>query len=269
MSQVCVSLRNVTKQDVLLWLNICVQKPLNFKLSDENLIKLVSRSSGRLRSLTLVNCPRITDDGLLRIVNTNPFINKLCLPGCRGLTVNGVIRAVKTLSEHHHSLKHLQINGIYDVEKRDFEIPHNYLLMNQSNQALDQVQKPIFYHDYRTKFRYGDEDDGRMIDVEICPKCEEVKMVFDCPREKLMNHCRGCKECIQRCEECGKCVEFGEQEDAVCLDPLCLDCWIQLRKCSFCNKPYCNQHTHLQRAIGSYSEWVCEVCHDKDRKSVV
>lgn len=76
--EVCRSLRDVVDNDVLLWLDIVVEQPLNLRLSDNILMKITSKAHGRLRSLALMNCVRITDDGLQRIVEINPHINKVC-----------------------------------------------------------------------------------------------------------------------------------------------------------------------------------------------
>lgn len=77
MSEVCISLRDAVRNDVLPWLNLIVQSPLSSKLSDEILIKLASKANGRLTTLALFNCTNITDYGLQRVVQQNPFIHKV------------------------------------------------------------------------------------------------------------------------------------------------------------------------------------------------
>lgn len=197
---------------------------------------------------------------------------QLHIPGCTGLTPNGVIRAVQTLSENQHSLKSLQINGIYNMNKEHLERLQYYLLTNQTPQQVHQKQKkqPLLYRDYR-KFQANRwEEFGRIIDMEICPKCNEVRVVFDCPREECkrkrehsLSACRMCKFCIPRCEECGGCVKPGDLEETICADTLCTDCWIRLSKCNFCNKPCCRQHDNLQISSSKSAGWICGVCHDK------
>lgn len=79
--------------------------------------------------------------------------------------------------------------------------------------------------------------------------------------KNTMRGCRGCISCIPRCIECGGCFEFEEVEEAVCGDSLCLDCWLQLPKCNFCNRPYCKQHAEEKRCCSYGSDgFVCEVC---------
>lgn len=76
-SEACISLRDAVKNDVLPWLKILVQRPLNYRLSDEILMELTSMANGKLRTLALVNCVKITDDGLQRVVERNPLIDKV------------------------------------------------------------------------------------------------------------------------------------------------------------------------------------------------
>lgn len=77
MNQVCTSLRDAVNKDVLSWLNIIVDKALSLKLSDEILMKITSKANGRLRTLALMNCAKITDNGLQQVVEQNPLISKV------------------------------------------------------------------------------------------------------------------------------------------------------------------------------------------------
>ncbi|KAJ8770071.1 hypothetical protein K2173_010116 [Erythroxylum novogranatense] len=259
MSQVCVSLREALKNDVLPWQNICVERPLNSRLSIEGLLEIASRANGRLKSLSLVNCGKITDDELQRIVDENPIIRKLHVPGCTGLTPEGIIRAVKTLSQHHGNLESIQINGLFGVEKEHLETLCSYLQPYSANQQ----KQPIFYHQYRS-FQTSRNKEGRRIDVEVCPICSQVRMVFSCSRETCEKKidCRGCNFCILRCAECGVCV--GEIGETICADIVCLNCWLHLPKCNFCNEPYCNQHLSPCSSTG----FVCDVCDMKAVKFI-
>ncbi|KAI5353333.1 hypothetical protein L3X38_006226 [Prunus dulcis] len=267
MSGVCTSLRDAVNKDVLSWLDIVVKSPLNLRLSDEILMKITSKANGRLTTLALMDCAKITDDGLQRVVERNPLINKLYLPGCTGLTPEGVIGAVKTLSEHHHGLKSLMINGIYNIDKEHLETLRPYLEKNLSQQEQS-GSWPLLFHEQRDVPTFRHDKVYATIDVEVCPKCDEVRMVFDCPRRtckrkigRSMSDCRGCNFCIPRCQECGGCVDDSEEvEEAVCADILCSDCWLQLPKCDFCNKPYCKQHAHNGSCPPGSTGFVCDVC---------
>ncbi|KAK1413711.1 hypothetical protein QVD17_35489 [Tagetes erecta] len=238
MAQVCKSFNDALNNDILPWLNIVVEdKVQRPRVSDETLFKITSKAMGRLRSLVLVNCGKITDNGLLDVVANNPGINKLHVPHCRILTAEGIIEAVTTLNRHDTTLKTLKINGISNITKEQLQTLHSLL------------------------------SDSCSIDVEICPKCDEPRMVYVCPletcdRKRATGSCRGCKFCISRCEECRKCVGFDDEDNEVaCEDMLCEDCWIKLPKCGFCNKPYCNKHAYKQCVILGSSGFICEACY--------
>lgn len=85
MSEVCVSLRDAVHKDVLPWLNIIVERPLNLRLSDEILMNITSKAIGRLKTLALMDCTKITDDGLQWVIDKNPHINKVSISGLYSL----------------------------------------------------------------------------------------------------------------------------------------------------------------------------------------
>ncbi|XP_017406968.1 F-box protein SKIP28 isoform X2 [Vigna angularis] len=143
MSQVCTSLRDAVNNDILPWLNVTVEWPLNWRLNDEILFKVASKANGSLKTLTLISCTRVTDDGLQRVVEQNPLINKLRIPGCTGITPEGVLRAVKTLCQKSNCLKTLSINGIYNVQKDHLDM----LIMNLRKNQPTEEQQPVYYHE--------------------------------------------------------------------------------------------------------------------------
>lgn len=75
--RVCRSLSNVVRGDPLLWRNICIDHPLSDKITDDALLQLTGRAQGSLQSLSLVQCPRITDNGLKRVLESNPRLTKV------------------------------------------------------------------------------------------------------------------------------------------------------------------------------------------------
>ncbi|KAL5763186.1 hypothetical protein ACOSP7_019450 [Xanthoceras sorbifolium] len=263
MSEVCIALREAVSRDVLPWLNIFVPKILCSRVSDEALMKITSKSDGRLTTLSLINCVKITDVGLQRVIQNNPFIDQLYVPGCTGLTAEGVTRAVEILSQHNHTLKALHINGIYNITKHHLITLQSHLKPDPANKN-QQNQKRILYHQYRNS--PVNQGCDRKIDVEICPRCDEVRLVFDCSRAtcklcsmfKLQAVCRGCNLCIPRCVVCGGCVEPEEMVRDVGSDVLCAGCWLSLPKCSFCNS--CRQHDLQSSCPGPVSNgFVCDV----------
>lgn len=77
MSLVCKSLKDALDDDILVWLDIFIDKPLNSRVSDRILMEITSKASGRLKSLALIDCLAITDDGLQAVIAKNPLINKV------------------------------------------------------------------------------------------------------------------------------------------------------------------------------------------------
>lgn len=179
MSQVCKSFRDALKHDILPWLNIVVEKPINTRFSDEFLVKIMSKAKGRLNVVALRNCYKITDEGLLQVIASNPFINKLYLQGCTSLTIEGVIGAIKLLTKPNHKLKNLAISGIYNVKIEDFQTLCYLMGINQMQ--MNQITKN-YYHMRHELYAFKQESQPS-IDVDICPKCGEIREVFDCPRD--------------------------------------------------------------------------------------
>ncbi|PKA61324.1 F-box protein SKIP28 [Apostasia shenzhenica] len=240
--QVCRAYRDSIAADELIWRHISVEPPLNSRLTDDALLRITSFTRGNLTSLALLDCRRITDDGLLQVVNRNPSIKKLYIPGCSSLTPDGIVRVVKQLAEHNGYLECLRLQGLHQIKAVHFHVLNS--LLYQSNPRA--ASHPHFYRDF-CSVRYNI-DDGRPMDVDICPKCNNVRMIFDCPREdcRMMrnkrNACRGCFLCIERCGECGGCLDPEEVvEEIACLHLLCAGCWLHLPKCTTCNSPCCKQ----------------------------
>ncbi|XAR63663.1 hypothetical protein NMG60_11023686 [Bertholletia excelsa] len=274
MSQVCRSLRDAVNKDVLAWLNLIVEKPLNARLSDDLLLKFTSKSNGRLTTLALMNCENITDNGLQRVVEKNPHISKIFIPACTGLTPDGIIRAVQMLQKHNYNLVSLKMRGIYNVKKEHLKELQSILKTNMRCQGMmQQRQHRVYYHGCENLTKLGIEETNCPIDLDICPKCDLVRMVFDCPkkkceekRQKGVRECRGCYHCLPRCAGCGECLnEAEEPEEGACnwMDVFCLDCWLQLPKCNFCNKACCKQHAGECCSLPSSSGFICYACHEE------
>ena len=77
MSQVSKSIRDVIRDDILIWLHIVVKNPLSRRLTDDILIQITSKARGRLRTLALLDCVNITDAGILQVVHANRVLNKV------------------------------------------------------------------------------------------------------------------------------------------------------------------------------------------------
>ncbi|KAL9246035.1 hypothetical protein vseg_019619 [Gypsophila vaccaria] len=263
MSQVSKTLYDDINSDVLVWLHLVVEKPLNSRLTDDILIKFASKARGRLQTLALLNCFKITDDGLARVVNANPLLTKLYVPACTSLTPGIILDATKTLPK----LKQVKINGIYN-----FKDEHLQELTSRLPKTTREKFK--FYHKFRNLTFERLYEDYNSVDVEQCPKCKEVKLVFDCPKKSCAKlkqtsiECRGCNSCIIRCQGCGMCIRNEDEElgETICNDILCLDCWQRLPKCNHCNKSFCPTHLEEQIHFKICDDFVCQICEMKQVK---
>ncbi|KAF9604406.1 hypothetical protein IFM89_006415 [Coptis chinensis] len=225
--RVCKSFRSAVYGDPLLWRNICIHQPLNERIEDDGLVRLTGRAQGNLQSLSLVKCSRVTDVGLKCVLQSNPRLTMLNVPECTRISIGGIVDSLKALkSSGAPGLKHLRIGGRYDVTHEHFE--ELKALLNIDNCVRSKVSKPRIYHGH--SFPSYDEDDHD-IDVEICPRCENLRLVYDCPvdccevRQSSPQSCRACTICIPRCVQCGRCVLYADYVETFCLDILCLKCF--------------------------------------------
>ncbi|XP_057982786.1 F-box protein SKIP14 [Malania oleifera] len=225
--RVCRSLRDAVKGDPLLWRSIHIDQPLSDRITDDALVRLTGRAQGTLQCLSLVECLKITDSGLKHIFQSNPGLTKLSVPGCVKLSVEGILFNLKALKfAGAPGIKHLRIGGIYGVTSTHFE--ELKFLLGVDNHMQPKYHKPRFY---RGGHLYVSCDDDRAIDIETCPRCQKLRLVYDCPAESCQGDhqnaqlCRACTLCIARCVHCGRCINNCDYEEMFCLDFLCLDCW--------------------------------------------
>ncbi|CAJ1935615.1 unnamed protein product [Sphenostylis stenocarpa] len=233
--RVCKSLHSTVHDDPLLWRSIHVDQPLNERITDDVLFRLANRAQGNLQSLSLVECTRITDEGLRRVLESNPKLTKLSVPGCTRLSIEGIVGMLKAYnSGGTQGVKQLHIGGLYGVTQKHFE-ELRFLLDADSQQQMQQSHKPHFY---RRGNLYLSFYDDRAMDIEVCPRCQNLRLVYDCPAESCqgMGHttqmCRACTLCIPRCSQCGHCINDSEYEETFCLELLCSSCSKQQVKCS-------------------------------------
>ncbi|CAK9138538.1 unnamed protein product [Ilex paraguariensis] len=232
--RVCKSLRDTVRNDPLLWRSIHIDHPLSMKTTDDALLKLTSRAQGNLQCLSLVECLKITDSGLKRVLETNSGLTKLSVPGCVKLSVEGILCSLKEVfkSAGTPGIKHLRIGGLFGVTNKQFE--EFKFLLGAGNHKQLSAQKPRFYGAGQL---YLSVDDDRAIDIEPCPRCQKVRQVYDCPAESCQGKhhatqlCRACTLCIARCISCGCCIGGCEYQETFCLDLICMDCCKQLLNC--------------------------------------
>ncbi|KAI3872279.1 hypothetical protein MKX03_021401 [Papaver bracteatum] len=203
-------------------------------ITDDALLRLANRAQGNLRSLSLVKCSRITDDGLKRVLERNPGLIKLCVPGCTRLTIEGILKCLKIFKSGNTpsgGIKQLRVGERYDVQWIHFEELKS-LIGEDSCTQRSNVRNPRFYGQ-RYSMSCGDDDCA--MDIEVCPRCRFFRMVYDCPSESCQGEkmegqsCRACRFCISRCYQCGRCIDDVEPEETFCLEPLCSDCRNQVK----------------------------------------
>ncbi|KAI3501836.1 hypothetical protein L1887_29862 [Cichorium endivia] len=226
---VCRTLCSTIRNDSLLWRTIHIDQPLSEKITDDILVQLTNRSEGNLRCLTLIKCPRITDDGLKRVLETNPKLTKLSVPGCTRLSIDGILnnlKAFKSGTGGTSGIKHIRTGGFYGITYEHFK-ELKFLLGSDDNMKNDYL--PHYYHRGNLYLP----DDERDIDVEVCPRCQNLRLVYDCPAEGCFgkDHCRACIICIPRCAQCGRCVHNSEYEETFSLEYLCSGCLKEMPRC--------------------------------------
>ncbi|XP_058102159.1 F-box protein SKIP14-like [Magnolia sinica] len=229
--RVCRSMRSSVQNDALLWRRIHIDQPLSKRITDDALLQLTRRAQGGLQYLSLVECSLITDDGLKRVLESNPKLTKLSVPGCTRLSIEGLVNNLKAFkSAGIGGIKCLQIGGLYGVTQKHFE--ELKFLLDADENKQPKAHKQRFYHTGNMSHLCDNECQG--IDIEMCPRCQNLRLVYDCPAETCQGEqptaqqCRGCSFCISRCVQCGRCINDSEYQETFCLDLLCSGCWKQL-----------------------------------------
>ncbi|XP_076901016.1 F-box protein SKIP14-like [Bidens hawaiensis] len=224
--RVCKSLCVTVHNDSLLWRNLYIDQPLNERITDDVLVELTNRAEGNLQCLSLIKCPKITDDGLRRVLETNPKITKLFIPGCTRLSIEGILNNLKAFNANTETagIKQIKTGGFYGITLDHYKVLSNLLGIQKTSHV------PNYYHRANSCHPC---DDERALDVEICPRCENLRLVYDCPAGGChpKEQCRACIICIPRCAECGRCVHNSEYEETFSLEYLCSECLKQLPVC--------------------------------------
>ncbi|XP_060195524.1 F-box protein SKIP14-like [Lycium barbarum] len=231
--KVCKSLRDAVRGDPLLWRSIHIDYPFSFKITDSTLIKLTNRAQGHLHTLSLYNCSKITNVGLIHVLERNPSLTKLNVRGCLRLTIDGILSNLKVLKAAGKTrLKYLGISGLFGVTNQHIE--EIKLLTGADNSKLPTTHKPQFFSGDQLRVT---SDDDRAVDIEVCPKCQQLKVVYDCPQESCQKKqsatqlCRACTTCIARCFDCGCCLNNCDYKELSSFELICLDCLRKLRGC--------------------------------------
>ncbi|KAJ0969120.1 hypothetical protein J5N97_021997 [Dioscorea zingiberensis] len=221
------SLRTAVRDDPLLWRCIHVESPLSEKITDDDLVRLTDRARGSLECLSLVECSRITDDGLKRVLQSNHKLTKLSIPGCVRLTIDGLINNLKTFTSlGAMGIKCLRLGRLFSITTEQFEELKWLLRAEAEHFQRHKNHKPQYYHYGRSALPI---DDERPIDIELCPRCQKLKLVYDCSMDNCQgggfDECRACEVCIPRCVQCGRCIINCIYMETFSLSYVCSGCW--------------------------------------------
>ncbi|KAL6001415.1 hypothetical protein ACLOJK_007149 [Asimina triloba] len=141
-----------------------------------------------------------------------------------------------------------------------------YGLLSITQEQINSINSLLQVNSPRPPMFYNCTDDYHPIDMDICPKCNHIRLVYDCPRARCQEKedrfpCRGCCYCIARCEHCGGCIDFEDLgEDTLCVHLLCSECWLRLPKCMLCNKPSCSRDCSVPDRHFGPDGFICDIC---------
>ncbi|KAG2316310.1 hypothetical protein Bca52824_019432 [Brassica carinata] len=226
---VCRSLRDSVRKESSFWTTVDLSdSPLKYRVTDDSLLKLTRRAQGRLQCLNLGGCVSITDNGLMQVLASNPHLTKLSLSGCHRLSTVGVLSILRDLkSSNQLGVNSLITGGALYFTKEQFK-ELNLLLGTDAKAGLKSRRQRL-YTSCRSEFSL---ENDRGTDLEICPWCEKPSLVFDCASETcpLKDHtcpkqsCRACVVCIERCHDCGSCLNDCEHKP-FCFAFSCVICY--------------------------------------------
>ncbi|ESQ32745.1 hypothetical protein EUTSA_v10004158mg [Eutrema salsugineum] len=226
---VCRSLRDFVRKEPFFWTTIdLTDSPLRRRVTDDSLLKLTRRAQGKLQCLNLGGCFSITDNGMMQVLASNPHLTKLSVSGCLGLSTAGMLSILRDLkSSNRLGLESLITGGALYFTKEQFKELN--CLLGGDAKAGPKSRRQRLYISCRSDFSL--EDDG-VTDIEICPWCEKPGLIFDCAAEtcELKDHpcpkssCRACIVCIERCHECGGCLNDCEDKP-FCFPFSCVVCY--------------------------------------------
>ncbi|XP_006652433.1 F-box protein SKIP14 [Oryza brachyantha] len=221
---VCKTLHLAVRNEPLLWKSIHIEEKLCERISDAGLLHLTRKCPDTLQCLSIANCVKITDQGLKAVLESNPRLTKLNILGCPRLTLDGIISNLKSFNTKAVvGIKHLRVGTLFSLQKEQYE----ELLSLLSTDKMQEVHSrgPRFLHANRF---LSDCNDGYALDIEMCPICQNYKLVYDCPDEgcddRKSGNCKGCTVCILRCYKCGRCVDKLAFKESFCLDWVCPTC---------------------------------------------
>ncbi|XP_078447367.1 F-box protein SKIP14-like [Wolffia australiana] len=234
LERVCKTLKAAVREDPLLWRCVHVGPPYN-RITNGDLLRLTRRAQGRLQCLALTECPHITNNGLGAVVGENLKLRELRVPGCIKITSIGIMKIFYELKlRGSPGIKKLAIGGIHEIRQQDFE--ELKVMLGVESQPHPQKPSapmpPRFFH-LRHLITCGN-DAATSLDVEPCPVCDKIRLIYDCPLVVTGGNCgsqggppgpcRACRLCINRCAECGRCIRNDEYDENYMFEWVCFPC---------------------------------------------
>lgn len=150
------------------------------------------------------------------------------MAACLRLSTAGMLSTLRDLkSSNRLGVKSLITGGALYITKEQFK--ELKLLLGADAKAVPESKRQKFYTSWRSKFFL---EDDLVTDLEICPRCEKPGLVFDCSGETCplkdnpcpKSSCRACVVCIERCHDCGSCLNDCEHKP-FCFTFSCVVCY--------------------------------------------
>lgn len=103
---------------------------------------------------------------------------QLFVPRCTGLTADGLVKINHFLhGQHKGNLSRVRLHGICKVNNHHLDIIKSLMCRGSQQQDAQALHYNHRVHEVLNT------DDGRPIDVDLCPLCRNVRLVFDCTRK--------------------------------------------------------------------------------------
>lgn len=152
------------------------------------------------------------------------------MPGCTRLSMDGITNSLKAFNSSGSSqIKCLRVGELYGVTPQNFEELRHLLGLDKDKQHSNACKRRIY--PLRSAQVHADDGCGP-IDIEICSRCQNPRILYDCPVESCQGKpptpqgCRACTFCIKRCCLCGICINSDtEYEETFSLELICATCW--------------------------------------------
>ena len=105
------------------------------------------------------------------------FYLQLFVPRCTGLTADGLVKIIHFLHGHKGNLSRVRLHGICKMTNHHLDVIESLVCRGSQQQDAQAL-----YYNHRVH-EVLNTDDGRPIDVDVCPLCRNVRLVFDCTRK--------------------------------------------------------------------------------------